>query len=159
MASSYVFLRLIPFTHSQKKQLTPLYIIISSINPAIKTVQSSLGWGYTAEWAVSSESAVRKCNNLTTNITLLNELPSRTTRVFSNKRQYKTQSYWLSWMMHGFAITLPIIYPVISINSANYLEFYIHNGLAPYTSRVWTDRNELPWSRGVRSIYKTFKSP
>ncbi len=42
-----------------------------------------------------SPTTVRKRNNLTTSVTLLDELPSKTTRVFSNKRQWCYATWWL----------------------------------------------------------------
>ena len=46
---------------------------------------------------------VRKRNNLTTRVTLLDELPSMKTIVFSNKRQWCYATWWLLpswWLLH-----------------------------------------------------------
>ncbi len=61
---------------------------------------------------------VRKRNNLTISVTLLDELPSMTTIVFSNKRQWCYATWWLlrTWYRKMISITSDltnnIYYPV-----------------------------------------------
>ena len=65
---------------------------------------------------------VRKCNNLTTSITLLDELPSMTTIVFPNKRQwcYATWLFAMYWMETFWNLHHGNIVKYVTSLSSNY---------------------------------------